>query len=54
MYEDIKAGRAFLSVLYNLALIGGLGVLLAQFMEKLTELVGYEVPEIEHFEERTS
>ena len=36
-------------VLYNIGLMGATGVLLGVFMEKLTDIVGYEVKKIEHF-----
>ena len=38
-------------VLYNLGLIATTGILLGMFAEKLTDLVGYEVKKIKHFED---
>jgi hypothetical protein len=36
---------------YNLGLMASAGVLLGLFMERLTDLIGYEVKKIEHFAE---
>jgi len=42
MFNWLKTGRAFITVLYNLGLMLVLGVLLAFLMEKIANLIGYE------------
>jgi len=49
--ESIKAGRSYIAVIYNLGLMAALGILLGLFMENLTEVIGYEVKAIKHFED---
>jgi len=39
------------AVLYYVGLMTGTGVLMGVFMEKLTDLIGYEVERIDHFAE---
>jgi hypothetical protein len=41
-------------VLYNLGLMAATGLLLGLFMERFTDLVGYQVKKIEHFENETA
>ena len=51
MFQWLHTGRGYSTVLYNLGLMLALGVLLGFLMEKITDLIGYEVGEIKHFDE---
>jgi len=52
MFQWLKTDKACLTVLYNLGLMLVTGALLGFLMEKLTDLIGYRVGEIEHFEDK--
>ena len=49
MFNWIRSDKAYITVLYNLGLMLVLGATLGFLMEKITELVGYEVYERKHF-----
>ena len=51
IFESIRAGKSYIAVIYNLGLMAALGILLGLFMEKVTQVIGYEVKEIKHFED---
>jgi hypothetical protein len=51
MYDDIVAGGALLPVFYNLGLIVALALSLGLAMQGLTNVIGYRVTKIDHFEE---
>ena len=44
-------GKGYITVLYNLGLMLVLGGSLGFLMEKITDLLGYEIGEIEHFDD---
>lgn len=50
MFNWVGTDKAYMTVLYNLGLILGLGIVLGFLMEKITDLIGYEVGKIKHFE----
>ena len=50
MFSWTKTGRVYLTVLYNLGLMGLWGVGLGLLMEKITDLLGHEFPETKHFD----
>jgi len=50
MFGWIGTDKAYLAVLYNLGFILTLGAVLGFLLEKITDLVGYEVREIKHFD----
>ncbi|KPJ60381.1 MAG: hypothetical protein AMS15_06430 [Planctomycetes bacterium DG_23] len=52
--QDVKAGKIHLAIIYNLGLMATLGILIGFLMEKLTDLIGYEVTEMNHFEDEDS
>jgi len=51
MFNWLQTGRGYITVLYNLGLMLVLGVLLGFLMERITDLIGYEVGEKKHFDE---
>ncbi len=51
MFNWIGMDKTYVVVLYNLGLMLGMGSVLGFLMGKITDLVGYEVREIKHFEE---
>lgn len=51
MFKWLQTGRGYITVLYNLALMLVLGAVLGFLMERITDLIGYEVSEIKHFDE---
>jgi len=51
MFTWLKTGKGYVTVLYNLGLMLVLGGTLGFLMEKITDLLGYEVHEIEHFDD---
>lgn len=52
MFRWLGTGKGYITVLYNLGLMLVLGGTLGFLMEKITDLLGYEVHEIEHFDDR--
>jgi len=48
MFKWLETGRGYITVFYNLGLMLVLGALLGFLMEKITDLIGYEVGEIKH------
>ena len=50
MFKWLQTGRGYITVLYNLGLMLVLGAVLGFLMEKITDLIGYEVSGIKHFE----
>ena len=51
IFDRLKTGKSYIAVIYNVGLMGALGILLGLFMENLTRVIGYEVKEIKHFED---
>jgi hypothetical protein len=51
MFTWLKTGKGYVTVLYNLGLMLVLGGSLGFLMEKITDLLGYEVQEIRHFDD---
>ncbi len=51
MHDDIVTGGALLPVFYNLGLIVALALALGLAMQGLTNVMGYRVTKIHHFEE---
>ena len=51
LFEWLQTGKGYLTVLYNLGLMLVLGTVLGFLMEKITDLIGYEVRELKHFGE---
>lgn len=52
MFKWLQTGKGYITVLYNLGLMLVLGAVLGFLMEKMTDLIGYEVHEIKHFEQK--
>ena len=52
MFSWIGTDKAYVTVLYNLGLMLVLGTVLGFLMDKITDLIGYEVGGIKHFDER--
>ena len=50
MYNWIGTGKTYMTVLYDLALLAALGVVLGLLMEKITDLLGYEVKDTRRFD----
>jgi len=50
MFTWLPTGKGYITVLYNLGLMLVLGAALGFLMQKITDLFGYEVREIQHFE----
>lgn len=46
-----RTDKAYILVLYNLGLMLGLGTTLGFLMKKITDLMGYKVHKIKHFDE---
>ena len=53
MFKWIGTGKGYITVLYNVGLMLVLGGALGFLMEKVTDLLGYEIHEIKHFEDRS-
>lgn len=51
MFRWLETGRGYITVLYNLGIMLTLGAVLGFLMGKITDLLGYEVHEIKHFDE---
>ena len=51
MFRWLETGKSHLTVLYNLGLMLTLGAVLGSLMAKITELLGYKVSQIKHFDE---
>ncbi len=51
MFHWSQTGRAYITVLYNLGLMLVSGATLGLLMEKITDVFGYEVREIKHFDD---
>ncbi len=49
MFKWLQTGRGYITVLYNLGLMLVLGSVLGFLLEKINDLLGYEVHEIKHF-----
>lgn len=49
MFNWLQTTRGYMTVLYNLGFMLVLGAVLGFLMEKITDLIGYEVPELKHF-----
>jgi len=50
MFKWLQTDRGYLTVLYNLGLMLGLGFSLAFLMERIMNLIGYLVHRVKHFE----
>ena len=50
MYRWLRTGRGYITVLYNLGIMLILGTVLGFLMKKITDLLGYEVHKIKHFD----
>lgn len=53
MFNWIGTNKAYITVIYNLGLMVLLGVVLGLLLEKITDILGYEVTEIKHFDGET-
>jgi len=51
MFRWLGTGKGYLTVLYNIGLMLALGGNLGFLMEKITDLLGYEVQKIRHFDD---
>jgi len=51
MFTWLGTGKGYLTVLYNIGLMLVLGGSLGFLMEKITDLLGYEVRKIRHFDD---
>jgi hypothetical protein len=51
MFLWVGTGKGYLTALYNVLLMLALGGALGLLMVKITDLLGYEVREIKHFDE---
>ena len=51
LFEWLRTGKGYITVLYNLGLMLVLGAVLGFLMEKITDLIGYEVRELKHFDD---
>jgi len=51
LFNWIGSDKTYLTVLYNLGLMLVLGAVLGFLMEKITDLIGYEVRELKHFDD---
>jgi len=51
MFDWIGTDKTYVVVLYNLGLMSGFGFILGFLMRKITDLIGYEVRQVKHFEE---
>ena len=49
MFKWLQTGKGYITVLYNLGLMLVLGAVLGLLMQKITDLFGYKVHEIQHF-----
>ena len=49
MFKWLPTGRGYITVLYNLGLMLALGTTLGFLMQKITDMIGYEVREVKHF-----
>lgn len=54
MFNWIETDKACMTVLYNLGSMVLLGAILGLLMQKITDLLGYEVREIKHFDDETT
>lgn len=52
MFNWVGTDKTYIVVLYNLGLMLGLGAALGFLISKITDLIGYEVHEIKHFEKK--
>ena len=50
MFNWVGTDKTYITVLYNLGLMLVLGAALGFLMENITDLIGYEVGEIKHFD----
>lgn len=51
MFTWLQTGKGYITVLYNLGLMLVLGAALGFLMQKITDLIGYEVRRIKHFDD---
>ena len=51
MFSWLQTGKGYVTVLYNLGLMLVMGATLGFLMEKITDLFGYEVRKIKHFDD---
>lgn len=51
LFNWIGSDKTYLTVLYNLGFMLVLGTVLGFLMEKITDLIGYEVRELKHFDD---
>jgi len=51
MFNWVGTDKAYMTVLYHLGLMLVLGTVLGFLMVRITDLIGYEVGEIKHFDE---
>lgn len=54
MFHWIETDRGYITVAYNLGLMLLVGAALGLLMTKITDLLGYEVREIKHFDGETN
>jgi hypothetical protein len=48
MFDWLQTGRSYITVLYNLGLMLVLGISLGFLMDRITDLIGYEVRRTKH------
>jgi len=53
MFHWLQTGRTYITVLYNLGLMLVMGTTLGLLMEKITDVFGYQVRAIKHFDDDT-
>jgi len=51
MFEWLQTSKGYIAALYNLGLMLVLGTILGFLMEKITDLVGYKIHAIKHFDD---
>ena len=51
MFNWVGTDKTHITVLYNLGVMLALGAVLGFLMKKITDLMGYEIGEIKHFDE---
>ena len=51
MFGWLETGKGYITVLYNLGIMLALGAGLGLLLENITDLLGYEIHEIKHFDE---
>jgi len=48
MFERLETGRSYITVLYNLGLMLALGISLGLLMDRITDLIGFEIRQTKH------